>query len=705
MNYLGIFQTIITWGFYLLFFTVPLIFTSKSSELFEFNKMMVVYAATVVIVAAWIGKMVIAKKIIYRPSFMAIPLLLYLASHVISAIFSLDTRTSIFGYYSRFHEGLLATISYLLLYFAAVSNLNAKNVKVILYSSLASGIIIAVWGTFEHYGRSFSCVFVTGNFDVACWVQDVKNRVYATLGQPNWMAAYLDVLILTSFAFITKRKNVMLNLFQHLVPALFFAALLFTKSRSGVWGLIVGLGVFFIFYAIRNLKNLKILLVTCILFLGISVFYGLPLPKIDGKSIESYLNTKTVTTPNSELQTPNSNAGYIDIGISTSSDIRKVVWEGAVKIWQRYPVFGSGVETFAYSYYKDRPAAHNMLSEWDFLYNKAHNEYLNLLATTGTVGIIAYLFVIASVAWQSFKWFKIASSPGRDRDPRNDTLIMSLFAAWITILITNFFGFSVVVIGLFFFLIPAFSYIISIDESSHKIMSNDKLSVNNGQWVIISAIFIVVIYLEIKLLNLWLADSSYGLGQNLNRIGQPVMAFKELQVAVSKVPEEPLYRDELAQNVTTLALAAAEQNDATLSSQLANIALQSSDTVVADSPANVIFWKNRARVLYSLSTLDQKTLAPALTAILKAVDLAPTDAKVHYFAGLLLDANGQKEKEIKMLEETVALKIDYRDARFQLAKVYLEVGDNVKAKEQADFILTRLGNDEEVRTWLTENNL
>ena len=88
-------------------------------------------------------------------------------------------------------------------------------------------------------------------------------------------------------------------------------------------------------------------------------------------------------------------------------------------------------------------------------------------------------------------------------------------------------------------------------------MSNDKLSVNNGQWVIISAIFIVVIYLEIKLLNLWLADSSYGLGQNLNRIGQPVMAFKELQVAVSKVPEEPLYRDELAQNVTTLALAAA----------------------------------------------------------------------------------------------------------------------------------------------------
>lgn len=446
--YLNIFQSIISWGFYLLFFCVPLIFTSINSELFEFNKMVLTYAITVVIIGAWICKMIITNKFIYKRTFLEIPLLLYFASHVLSTIFSIDTRTSIFGYYSRFHEGLLATISYLLLYFAAVSNLKSKDVRNIFYASFSAGIIVAVWGTFEHYGHSLSCLMVTGSFDVGCWVQDVKNRVYATLGQPNWMAAYLDVLILTSFAFIRKRENVMLNLFHHLVPVLFFAALLFTKSRSGVIGLIIGLAVL-VFLTLKidlkfKISNFKLLLVTCFLFLVTSVVFGLPLPKIEGLSLENYFGSKGQKAQ--IIEPKKQDTGYIDIGISTSSDIRKVVWDGAIKVWQRYPVFGSGVETFAYSYYKDRPAAHNMLSEWDFLYNKAHNEVLNLLATTGTVGIIAYFLVIAAFS----RWFLLTPN----RYP-----LAPLVGAYITILVTNFFGFSVVIIGLYFFLIPAFCYI------------------------------------------------------------------------------------------------------------------------------------------------------------------------------------------------------------------------------------------------------
>ncbi len=342
-----------------------------------------------------------------------------------------------------------------------------------------------------------------------------------------------------------------------------------------------------------------------------------------------------------------------------------------------------------------------MLSEWDFLYNKAHNEYLNLMATTGTVGIVIYFLVIASVAKQSFASFKIASSQA----PRNDTLIVALFAAFVSILVTNFFGFSVVIVGLFFFLIPAFCFLLSVDSPRIDIKAKAADSVGMGQWSGIIGLIILVIYLQIKLINMWQADVAYALGQNLDKVGQPVAAFQYLQKAVSAVTDEPLYRDELSQNAMTLALAAAEEKNATLSSQLANIALKSSDTVVADSPENVVYWKNRARVLYSLSTLDPKVLPYALEAILKAVDLAPTDAKIHYFVALLLDANGKKEEEIRVLEETVILKIDYRDARFQLAKVYLELGNNDKAKEQADFILTRLGDDEEVKNWLEENGL
>jgi O-antigen ligase len=63
------------------------------------------------------------------------------------------------------------------------------------------------------------------------------------------------------------------------------------------------------------------------------------------------------------------------------------------------------VETFAYSYYNFRPAQHNQLSEWDYLYNKAHNEFLNFLSTTGAFGLATYLLIIL--------WFSIFALKNR----------------------------------------------------------------------------------------------------------------------------------------------------------------------------------------------------------------------------------------------------------------------------------------------------
>ena len=431
---------LIKWGFYFLFFLVPLIFVSNTSELFEFNKMLLTYALTIIICTAWAIKMVLANKFIYKRTFLEIPLLLYLGSHILSTIFSIDPHVSLWGYYSRFHEGLLASTSYILLYFAAVSNLNKEDVYKIIKSSFAATIIVSVWGALEHFGYSPSCFLVTGKFNDACWIQDVKSRVFATLGQPNWMAAYLDILILTAIGFglklqtqnqkiQTNFKNLKIRIWSLGLILLFLSALYFTKSRSGYAGLAVGLGVLVMFLV--NIPNrIKILISILVLVLGIS--FG----------IHWYQGLEP--TPSGT--------------ITDSEAIRKPVWEGAIKVWQRYPVFGSGVETFGYSFYLDRPASKNLDSEWDFLYNKAHNEYLNLLATTGTVGFITYLLVIGAFCFEMLKIVqhdtKVIPSATRD-------LVLAIFAGWVTILVTNFFGFSVVIIGLYFFLIPALCEIIS----------------------------------------------------------------------------------------------------------------------------------------------------------------------------------------------------------------------------------------------------
>lgn len=225
------------------------------------------------------------------------------------------------------------------------------------------------------------------------------------------------------------------------------------------------------------------------------------------------------------------------------------------------------------------------------------------------------------------------------------------------------------------------------------------------QWIFIGVVILIVLYLESRILNYWQADATYSLAQNLNRSGQPVAAFQKLQEAITAVPDEPLYRDEMSQIAATLTLAATQEKNATLAAQLANIAVQSSDTAIADAPEVATYWRTRVKVLYSLATIDNKYFPMATTAIDKAIALAPTDAKIHYFSGVLGAATGNVQGAIKRLEETRDLKINYRDARFQLAKLYLENGQRDLAKKEADFIITRIGDDEEVKKWMADNKL
>jgi len=102
--------------FYILFFFTPLVLWPHTSELFEFNKMVFVYIMTTLVVTVWLCKCIAVKKFIFRRTLLDIPLLIFLGSQILSTIFSIDTRTSLLGYYSRFNGGLFPlshTLSYI----------------------------------------------------------------------------------------------------------------------------------------------------------------------------------------------------------------------------------------------------------------------------------------------------------------------------------------------------------------------------------------------------------------------------------------------------------------------------------------------------------------------------------------------------------------------------------------------------------------
>src|SRR4051812_41751657 len=108
MNVLKWCDWIIEYSFYGIFLLVPLVFSSDTSELFELNKMWLTWGFAIIIGAAWISKMFVEKRIFIQRTPLDIPILLFLAAHIISTMISLDSFVSFWGYYSRWNGGLLS---------------------------------------------------------------------------------------------------------------------------------------------------------------------------------------------------------------------------------------------------------------------------------------------------------------------------------------------------------------------------------------------------------------------------------------------------------------------------------------------------------------------------------------------------------------------------------------------------------------------
>lgn len=686
---------IIKYSFYLLFALVPLIFTPFNFELFEFNKMWVTFILSIVITASWFIKMVISGQIKIQRTPLDIPLLLFLAANMLSTIFSIDVHTSIWGYYSRFNGSLLSIISYILLYYVFINNLNNKEEVIkILIISFITGAFIALYGVLEHFG-----------IDAQYWVQDVKNRVFSTLGQPNWLAAYLSVLIPIAIALglVNSKRTLLTSSFYLLVSSLFYLALLYTKSRSGFLGLGTGIVFLFTIYfwhnrqsfpniTLKKFINLHRYILAVFIALSLLTFIvGSPFEKFNQFTFEGVKNRLTTQTGLAASEVPLQRGGVgpaLETGGTESGEIRKIVWKGAIDIARAYPLFGSGVETFAFAYYKFRPAAHNLTSEWDFLYNKAHNEYLNYAATTGFVGLAAYLGIILTFIVVCIKR-KILNT---------DYLLLptSLVAGYISILVSNFFGFSVVIINLYFFLIPAMVFITSGVLDPKKIfvlrLFKNSSKPSTIQLINIAVVIFIAYYLLLNLTLFWLADVFYARGYNLDRAGQFEKGYQYLISAVEKRSDEPVFREELASNMAILATAFHAQDQASTAAKLVDQSILTSREVVKKHPNNVTFWKSQARMFYTLSAIDEKYLSDALIALQQASLLTPTDAKISYNLGLLYGQTEQPGLAIKTLEETIRLKPNYRDAYFALGLFYDEKEERQKAIEAMDYILKNIAS-------------
>ncbi len=481
-----------------------------------------------------------------------------------------------------------------------------------------------------------------------------------------------------------------------------FLGIIFSRSRSALLALIVGLIVFGSYYFVKNSKNkdftvlLKRRLAPLVVIMLVIVFIF----KTGIERIDKFINLEKFLLNQKKIEkTEEKQTAPVSSEVSESFDIRKIVWKGAIDLGFKYPLFGTGVETFAYSYYFVRPIEHNLTSEWDYLYNKAHNEYLNFLATTGFVGLVSYLLMVTAVITLFLKRIK----------KEKDLISLVFFCAYLSILITNFFGFSTTTINVFFYLIPGFL----IKEQAGGKPKLKFLNENRSRLVKLG--ILVFLFLLFSLILYYFADIKYATSQNYSRIGDYQSASTLLDQAL-RLKKEHVFEDKLSYSLANLAFFAAYQNESGLTKSLANLSQTYNDRSLKSSPKNVLYWKTKAKNHYLFYQINfgQGQLQEGLSALESAEKLSPTDPKIPYteaiFYSLLEDevqAQDEKiayqEKALNQADKSIKLKADFRDGYLLKGQLLKKYGNQEEADKVFNYILKMLNpNDAEVKEELLD---
>ncbi|MEK7377170.1 MAG: O-antigen ligase family protein, partial [Candidatus Margulisiibacteriota bacterium] len=178
--------------FLCLLFVSPLFFDRSIGIVFSLSKATLIRSFSVLIIALWISRVALTGQIKLVKTIADLPLLTYLLSAAVATLLSINVYVSFAGSYGRY-EGFITLLNYVLLFFIAANIVTSvEKLKKIMVCAAISGALMSVYGIIQRMG-----------IDPFIWGGVITNeRVISTIGQPNFLAAYLDMSFVLGIGFI-----------------------------------------------------------------------------------------------------------------------------------------------------------------------------------------------------------------------------------------------------------------------------------------------------------------------------------------------------------------------------------------------------------------------------------------------------------------------------------------------------------------------
>lgn len=305
-----------------------------------------------------------------------LPVLFFLIAAILSTIFSINPKISLFGQYQR-QIGLITFIYLAVVYFLASGILQDKKRFTLLFLIAE---IIAVTASL------YSFLQLSGN-DPFGIQQPGTDRPVSTFGNAVFYGGFLVLVFPFSALNISSKKNKILKV---LFPAVILAGIILSGTRSAYIALgaeiILILIIYFLLKKNNNdtgnasdhngkiYKNI-FMVIAGILFLLMIYMLIFPGSFISGRIISIF---------------------------SQSNNPRLVLWQESFNIFYKYPLFGTGIALFS-SAFEEFYSGRLRLLERTGYFDHPHNNFLYMLYSMGIAGFLAYLSILVFSIHRCYK--------------------------------------------------------------------------------------------------------------------------------------------------------------------------------------------------------------------------------------------------------------------------------------------------------------
>lgn len=581
----------------------------------------------------------------YRPkkNFLTWGILVYFLVVALSCIFGVDFNLSFWGNAERM-LGLFHLLHFLLFYLILITVMRKKEDWDRFFDiSIATAVLITIYGLMKDYPAS-------------------------TIGN----AAYVAGLMIFNFFFALWRLLSCKDWWQrsvYIVAAFLVLVGFFRADISGAQaGLVAGLGVAgIIFFFLQKGKKMKIVggIVLALLFSALVLLFAYRSnPVFDNTKIGNMLRAFSST--------------------NTTWNTRLLSWNAAYLDFHNHPILGVGHGNYAHIFDKHFTPKFYEYSPSETYFDRAHNNIVEIVSTSGVLGLLAYLSIFVAAFYYLFKSFKQKKINAWQLSVLSGLIVayfvqnLAVFDSMVTYV--SLFG----LLGFIYYRYHQSEIESATDKRSASLSDEKEL----GLWVILIILALVFVFrFNIRGFDM-LSGTIEGYQYVAN--GQLVAGTEIYQKTFAK--EVGYNRDSRASFINLLtgnpkALLSLPTEDA---NKVLSYAVELAEANANYNPGDSLLETQLAKIANIAARFNFKDIdkfneysAISVSAIDAAITASPGRFPLYYIKSDVHMTRGEKDEAVAALNKAIELKPDYAEGYCNLAKVYYFFKDFDPAYKQA----------------------